>query len=121
MRLGQVNLGQDRQANFDLNLEHADWFHGPDGMGNMNYPVPKIKENNSDYKEVLNTLVNQYPNEITLVTLGPLTNLGQFILENPESYQKIKDIYIWVALQPQLEMSPQLQNIIFGVTPKQLI
>ena len=74
--------------------EHADWFHGPDGMGNMNYPVPKIKENNSDYKEVLNTLVNQYPNEITLVTLGPLTNLGQFILENPESYQKIKDIYI---------------------------
>ena len=18
--------------------EHADWFHGPDGMGNMNYP-----------------------------------------------------------------------------------
>ena len=74
--------------------EHADWFHGPDGMGNMNYPVPKIKEDNSDYKEVLNNLVNQYPNEITLVTLGPLTNLGQFILENPESYQKIKEIYI---------------------------
>jgi purine nucleosidase len=74
--------------------EHADWFHGPDGMGNMNYPEPKSIANKSDYKEVLNTLINQYPNEITLVTLGPLTNLGQFVLEYPESYQKIKDIYI---------------------------
>ena len=74
--------------------EHADWFHGPDGMGNMNYPDPKSTENKSDYKEVLDRLINQYPNEITLVTLGPLTNLGQFILEYPESYQKIKDIYI---------------------------
>ena len=74
--------------------EHADWFHGPDGMGNMNYPEPKSTANKSDYKEVLNTLINQYPNEITLVTLGPLTNLGQFVLEYPESYQKIKDIYI---------------------------
>jgi len=74
--------------------EHADWFHGPDGMGNMNYPDPKSLENKSDYKEVLNKLINQYPNEITVVTLGPLTNLGQFVLEYPESYQKIKDIYI---------------------------
>jgi purine nucleosidase len=63
-------------------------------MGNMNYPDPKSSENKSDYKEVLNTLINQYPNEITVVTLGPLTNLGQFVLEYPESYQKIKDIYI---------------------------
>ena len=74
--------------------EHADWFHGPDGMGNMNYPDPKVTENKSDYKEVLNTLINRYPNEITVVTLGPLTNLGQFVLDYPESYQKIKDIYI---------------------------
>ena len=30
--------------------EHADWFHGPDGMGNMNYPKPKSTANKSDYK-----------------------------------------------------------------------
>ena len=60
----------------------------------MNYPEPKSTENKSDYKEVLNTLINKYPNEITVVTLGPLTNLGQYVLEYPESYQKIKDIYI---------------------------
>ena len=84
--------------------EHADWFHGPDGMGNMNYPDPKVEENKSDYKEVLNTLINQHSNEITVVTLGPLTNLGQFVLEYPESYQKIKDIYIMAVSYTHLTL-----------------
>lgn len=87
-----VYVGHDRPM--VKKREHADWFHGPDGMGNMNYPDPEANENKSDYKEVLNNLINKYPNEITLVTLGPLTNVGQFALEYPESYQKIKDIYI---------------------------
>ena len=48
-------------------------------MGNMNYPDPQLNEDNSDYMDVLQSLVEQYPNEITLVTLGPLTNVGYFI------------------------------------------
>ena len=40
--------------------EHADWFHGPDGMGNMNYPDPQLNEDNSDYMDVLQSLVEQY-------------------------------------------------------------
>ena len=74
--------------------EHADWFHGPDGMGNMNYPDPQLNEDNSDYMDVLQSLVEQYPNEITLVTLGPLTNVGYFIQKHPESFKKIKNIVI---------------------------
>ena len=74
--------------------EHADWFHGPDGMGNMNYPDPQLNEDDSDYMDILQTLVEQYPNEITLVTLGPLTNVGYFIQQHPESFKKIKNIVI---------------------------
>ncbi|MAW26605.1 MAG: nucleoside hydrolase [Candidatus Actinomarina sp.] len=74
--------------------EHADWFHGPDGMGNMNYPTPKLEETNEDFIEVLNNHINQYPNEITLVTLGPLTNVANFIKKYPESFLKLKNIVI---------------------------
>ena len=74
--------------------EHADWFHGPDGMGNMNYPTPKLEETNQDFIEVLNNHINQYPNEITLVTLGPLTNVANFIKKYPESFLKLKNIVI---------------------------
>ena len=74
--------------------EHADWFHGPDGMGNMNYPAPKLQETDEDFIEVLNNHINQYPDEITLVTLGPLTNVANFIKRYPESFLKIKNIVI---------------------------
>ena len=74
--------------------EHADWFHGPDGMGNMNYPAPKLEETNEDFIEVLSNHINQYPNEITLVTLGPLTNVANFIKKYPESFLKLKNIVI---------------------------
>ena len=74
--------------------EHADWFHGPDGMGNMNYPAPKLQETNEDFIEVLNNHINQYPDEITLVTLGPLTNVANFIKKYPESFLKLKNIVI---------------------------
>jgi len=74
--------------------EHADWFHGPDGMGSMNYPAPKLQETNEDFIEVLNNHINQHPNEITLVTLGPLTNVANFIKKYPDSFLKLKNIVI---------------------------
>ena len=74
--------------------EHADWFHGPDGMGNMNYPAPKLQETNEDFIEVLNNHINQHPYEITLVTLGPLTNVANFIKKYPDSFLKLKNIVI---------------------------
>ena len=74
--------------------EHADWFHGPDGMGNMNYPPPKLQETNEDFIEVLNNHIIENPDEITLVTLGPLTNIANFIKKYPESFLKLKNIVI---------------------------
>ena len=73
---------------------HADWFHGPDGMGNMNYPAPMLKETDEDFIEVLNNHINENPDEITLVTLGPLTNVANFIKKYPESFLKLKNIVI---------------------------
>ena len=74
--------------------QHADWFHGPDGMGNMNYPDPTLQEVDKNYIEVLNSLISEFPTEITLVTLGPLTNVAQFINEYPDTFLKLKNIVI---------------------------
>ena len=74
--------------------EHADWFHGPDGMGGMNYPDPKNTESSDDLIEVLKNLIDENPNEITLVTLGPLTNIANFITKYPASFLMLKNIVI---------------------------
>ena len=55
---------------------YADWFHGSDGMGNMYYPDPKSKPQSTHAVDVIIDIIKTYPSEITLVTLGPLTNIA---------------------------------------------
>ncbi len=67
-----------RQSNY------ADWFHGTDGMGNMNYPEPKRKPEKLHAVDAIIDLCKTYPGEITLVTLGPLTNIAVVLSRAPE-------------------------------------
>lgn len=74
--------------------EHADWYHGPDGMGGMNYPSPK---NSSLEESAIDFLINSFrnaPGEITLVTLGPLTNIAVAIEKDPSIVSCIKNIVV---------------------------
>jgi len=63
---------------------YADWFHGEDGMGNMHYPEPQIKPRTLHAVDVIIDTIKSNPQEITLVTLGPLTNIATALLRAPE-------------------------------------
>ncbi|BAT55294.1 Inosine/uridine-preferring nucleoside hydrolase [Nostoc sp. NIES-3756] len=63
---------------------YADWFHGKDGMGNMFYPEPKSKPQLTHAIDAIIETIKKYPGEITLVTLGPLTNIAAALLKAPE-------------------------------------
>ena len=63
---------------------YAHWYHGPDGMGAMNYPAPRLPQSNSHAVDVIIDLIKQHPGEITLVTLGPLTNIAAALARAPE-------------------------------------
>jgi len=74
--------------------EYADWYHGPDGMGNMNYPTP---EQNAKSDHAVTELIRRFkaePGEITLVTLGPLTNIATALRIEPELAKWVKHCYI---------------------------
>jgi len=74
--------------------EHAEWFHGPDGMGGMNYPPPKEKAQDGSAIDVLIEKFKEKPGEITLVTLGPLTNIAIAINKDPSIVSCIKNIVV---------------------------
>ena len=74
--------------------EHADWFHGPDGMGGMNYPLPKEDALGENAIDVLIRRFKEKPGEITLVTLGPLTNIALAIEKDPTIVSCIKNIVV---------------------------
>ncbi|MCA1990753.1 MAG: nucleoside hydrolase [Coleofasciculus sp. S288] len=63
---------------------YADWFHGSDGMGNMHYPNPNRKPESEHAVDIIINTLKTYPGEITLVTLGPLTNIATALLRAPE-------------------------------------
>jgi purine nucleosidase len=63
---------------------YAHWFHGSDGMGNMHYPKPKSKPQSAHAVDAIIDTLKTYPGEITLVTLGPLTNIATALIRAPE-------------------------------------
>ena len=72
----------------------AQSVHGIDGMGDIG-----IKPQNKEYENqnAVNFLIdsfNENPNEITLVTLGPLTNIATAIQEDPSIVEKVKHCYV---------------------------
>jgi purine nucleosidase len=71
-------------ADKPLNRPHinASWFHGHDGLGDHNYPVPRrAQEKQSAVDAIIDTV--QANLGLVLVTLGPLTNIAQALLKNP--------------------------------------
>lgn len=76
---------------------YADDVHGENGFGNFRYPKPS-KE--IDYKDAVvaikDTLLDS-PEKITLITLGPLTNIAKLVKEYPECLDKIEKAYCMIG------------------------
>jgi len=87
-----VYVGCDRPL---LREPHwAYFFHGPDGMGGMNYPAPKQSPKTEHAVDALMRLIRSRPGEYTLVTLGPLTNIAVALRRAPEIASMVKQCYV---------------------------
>ena len=62
---------------------HAEWFHGKDGLGDHNYPAPRRAPEPTHAVEAIIETIRANPG-ITLVTLGPLTNVALALARAPE-------------------------------------
>jgi purine nucleosidase len=67
---------------------HAEWFHGRDGLGDMNYPPATQRPAPVHAVDGMVETIESNPG-IVLVTLGPLTNVAQAILRAPEIVRKV--------------------------------
>ncbi|RRT50722.1 hypothetical protein B296_00041173 [Ensete ventricosum] len=62
----------------------ADYVHGSDGFGNIFLPSPVGKKIEKSASEFLVDKVSQYPGDVSILALGPLTNLA-LIYGDPEA------------------------------------
>lgn len=72
----------------------AEVVHGEDGMGNMDLPEPNLQLCEGHAVDKIIELAHQYPNELEIVTLGPLTNLAIACAKAPEIANLVKQVYV---------------------------
>jgi len=69
-------------------------IHGSDGMGNMNFPFPTRGADARNAVDAMTAAIMGAPGQITLVTLGPLSNVATALLRTPEIAAAVREIVI---------------------------
>jgi len=75
-------------------LETAQHVHGRDGMGDIGLPLSGRTPAPGHAVTALMDTINRFAGDITLVTLGPLTNVAVALLQDPSIARKVKDCVV---------------------------
>src|SRR5271168_2909258 len=76
--------------------EDASWFHGRDGFGDRGYPPPRRAAERENAVDALVRLAEAEPG-LTLVTLGPLTNIALALARDPGFARRIGRCVVMAA------------------------
>ncbi|MBA0872586.1 hypothetical protein Goshw_016683 [Gossypium schwendimanii] len=99
----------------DKKLRIADFVHGADGLGNQNFPPPEGKPIDMSATDFLVEQANLYPGKVTVVALGPLTNIALAIQKDPSFVKNIGQIVLLGgAFAVNGNVNPAAEANIFG-------
>lgn len=68
--------------------------HGDDGLGNSHLPTPKITHKYEYASEFIVKQVTQLPGQVTVITVGPLTNLATALMREPAIAHSIARVVV---------------------------
>ncbi|KAB2035503.1 hypothetical protein ERO13_D04G136300v2 [Gossypium hirsutum] len=99
----------------DKKLRIADFVHGADGLGNQNFPPPEGKPIDMSATHFLVEQAKLYPGKVTVVALGPLTNIALAIQQDPSFVKNIGQIVLLGgAFAVNGNVNPAAEANIFG-------
>jgi inosine-uridine nucleoside N-ribohydrolase len=97
--------------------------HGVNGLAGVDFPEPKIKPVHETAPEIIRRIVRENPGEITIVAVGPLTNVAIALRADPELASMIPAIAIMggslsggnitPAAEFNLYVDPEAARIVF--------
>lgn len=67
----------------------ATYVHGENGLAGALFPDPTIKPISEAAADVIQSIASQYPGDLTLITIGPLTNIAAALQADPELASKV--------------------------------
>jgi inosine-uridine nucleoside N-ribohydrolase len=72
----------------------AQYWHGKNGLANVELPPSKCKADPRFGPDLIIEMIHKYPHEITLIPVGPLTNIALAVSKDPSIAALVKDIVI---------------------------
>jgi inosine-uridine nucleoside N-ribohydrolase len=72
----------------------AEFFNGQNGLLGIELPGPKIKADARFGPDLVIELVRKHPRQVTLVALGPLTNLALAVAKDPGVVPLVKEVVL---------------------------
>jgi inosine-uridine nucleoside N-ribohydrolase len=75
-------------------LVTAKYVHGNNGLAGVEFPEPKLKAAAEPASDMIRRIVRSSPGEITVVAVGPLTNIATALKADPQLASQIKSIVV---------------------------
>ena len=108
------------------NFDHpADFVHGTDSQGNVNLAPPKLEPALESAPEFIVEMIMAHPHEITLIALGPLTNLALALRLQPQIIDNVKEVILMggnafapgnatPTAEANIYNDPEAADVVFG-------
>lgn len=93
----EVEVAAGRDAPIARPLRIADDTHGPTGLGYARLPTPSSEPGARDAAEMIVEQARARPGELTLVTLGPLSNVAVALEREPALPMLLKGLVMMVG------------------------
>jgi purine nucleosidase len=89
-----VTVAGGAQHPLNQKLITAQFWHGKNGLANVELPPSKCKADPRFGPDLIIEMVHKYPHEITLIPVGPLTNIALAVSKDPSIAGLVKNIVI---------------------------
>jgi inosine-uridine nucleoside N-ribohydrolase len=73
-------------------LVTATYAHGENGLGGAVFPEPTTKPVSEAAAQLIGQIVRKYPGEVTLITIGPLTNIAAALAADSDLAGKVRGL-----------------------------
>ncbi|MCU1302709.1 MAG: hypothetical protein JWQ87_2993 [Candidatus Sulfotelmatobacter sp.] len=89
-----ITVAGGAQHPLNQKLITAQFWHGKNGLAGVELPPTKCKADPRFGPDLIIEMVHKYPHEITLIPVGPLTNIALAVSKDPSIAGLVKDIVI---------------------------
>src|SRR6201984_2215625 len=89
-----VAVAGGAQHPLNQKLITAQFWHGKNGLAGVELPASKCKADSRFGPDLIIELVHKYAHELTLIPVGPLTNIALAVSKDPSIAHLVRDIVI---------------------------